>query len=124
MIRILHRTQVNKLQNFSTKELLNRELLLSKTFLIKPIDNKTLMSNKLESDLVEITENFNSKTPKNNAFLESGTRILASSCSELNSTTPKGFGKSLLQLHILLRPTRSLSLQRVIGPVVPFVFSS
>ena len=62
----------NKLQNFSTTELLNRELLLSKTFPIKPIDNKTFISEDLESDLVEITENFNRKTPKKNAFWESG----------------------------------------------------
>ena len=62
----------NKLQKFSTVELLNRELLLSKTFPIKPIDNKTLIVEELNSDLVEITENFNSKTPKKNAFWESG----------------------------------------------------
>jgi len=62
----------NKLKKFSTTELLNKELLLSKTFPVKPIDNKTFISNKLDSDLVEITENFNSETPKNNAFWESG----------------------------------------------------
>jgi len=61
-----------KLDKFSTNELLNRELLLSKTFPVKPIDNKTLISGKLESDLVEITEHFNSQTPKKNAFWESG----------------------------------------------------
>jgi len=62
----------NKLQKFSTDELLNRELLLSKTFPIKPIDKKTFISEILDSDLVEITEKFNSKTPKKNAFWESG----------------------------------------------------
>ncbi|CAA6799450.1 MAG: DNA-cytosine methyltransferase (EC [uncultured Sulfurovum sp.] len=62
----------NKLENFSTTELLNKELLLSKTFPVKPIDNKTLIIEKLDSDLVEITENFNTKTPKKNAFWESG----------------------------------------------------
>ena len=62
----------NKLENFSTNELLNEELLLSKTFPVQPIDNKTLIVEELESDLVEITENFNSKTPKKNAFWESG----------------------------------------------------
>ena len=62
----------NNLEKFSTDELLNRELLLSKTFPIKPIDKKTFISETLDSDLVEITENFNSKTPKNNAFWESG----------------------------------------------------
>jgi len=61
-----------KLQTFSTTELLNRELLLSKSFPIKPIDNNTLMTGELENDLVEITEHFNSKTPKKNAFWESG----------------------------------------------------
>ena len=62
----------NKLEKFSTTELLNKELLLSKTFPIKPIDSKTLIIEKLDSDLVEITDNFNSKTPKKNAFWESG----------------------------------------------------
>jgi len=62
----------NKLQKFSTTELLNRELLLAKTFPVKPIDNKTLIIEELDSDLVEITEKFNSKTPKKNAFWESG----------------------------------------------------
>ncbi|CAA6825524.1 MAG: DNA-cytosine methyltransferase (EC [uncultured Sulfurovum sp.] len=61
-----------KLNAFSTNELINKELLLSQTFPIKPIDNKTLIVEELESDLVEITENFNSKTPKKNAFWESG----------------------------------------------------
>ena len=64
-----------KLQKFSTTELLNKELLLSKTFPINPIDNKTLISAKLDSDLVEITENFNKETPKKNAFWESGYMI-------------------------------------------------
>lgn len=61
-----------KLEAFSANELLNKELLLSKTFPVKPIDNKTLMTGKLENDLVDITENFNSQTPKKNAFWESG----------------------------------------------------
>jgi len=61
-----------KLHKFSTTELLNKELLLTKTFPIKPMDNKTLIVGQLDSDLVEITEHFNSKTPKNNAFWESG----------------------------------------------------
>jgi len=65
----------NKLQKFSTTELLNKELLLAKTFPVKPIDNKTLISGELDSDLVKITENFNSKTPKKNAFWESGYMI-------------------------------------------------
>jgi len=64
-----------KLKSFSTNELLNNELLLSKTFPIKPIDNKTLISRELNSDLVEITENFNKETPKKNAFWESGYMI-------------------------------------------------
>jgi len=65
----------NKLKSFSTNELIDRELLLSKTFPIKPIDNKTLISRELNSDLVEITENFNKETPKKNAFWESGYMI-------------------------------------------------
>ena len=64
-----------KLKSSSTNELLNNELLLSKTFPIKPIDNKTLISRELNSDLVEITENFNKETPKKNAFWESGYMI-------------------------------------------------
>ncbi|CAA6816078.1 MAG: DNA-cytosine methyltransferase (EC [uncultured Sulfurovum sp.] len=63
------------LKKFSTNELLDNELLLSKTFPIKPIDNKTLITGELSSDLVNITENFNSETPKKNAFWESGYMI-------------------------------------------------
>ena len=62
----------DKLNGFSTNQLLNEELLLNKTFPIKPINNKTLISGKVESDLVNITENFNSETPKKNAFWEAG----------------------------------------------------
>jgi DNA (cytosine-5)-methyltransferase 1 len=62
----------DKLYNSSSNNLLNQELLLTKTFPIKPIDNKTFISGELESDLVNITENFNSETPKKNAFWEAG----------------------------------------------------
>jgi len=71
----------DKLEKFSTNELLNKELLLSKTFPIKPIDNKTLIIEKLDSDLVEITEKFNSKTPKKNAFWESGYMVDGQYCT-------------------------------------------
>ena len=64
-----------KLQKTSTMELLNKELLLSKTFPVLPIDGKTLIHGELNKDLVEITENFNSETPKKNAFWESGYMI-------------------------------------------------
>ena len=64
-----------KLDNTSVVNNLSSKSLLSQTFPIKTIDEKNIVSDKLEYDLVSITENFNIKTPKKNAFWETGYMI-------------------------------------------------
>jgi len=53
-------------------DVFNKDALLSKTFPIHTIVKETIVSHKLSNDLVDITNNFNKKTPKKNAFWESG----------------------------------------------------
>ena len=65
----------NNLKNNSVADNLNKYGLFAKTFTIKEIDTKTIMSEKLNDDLVHITDNFNKETPKKNAFLETGYMI-------------------------------------------------
>lgn len=61
-----------KLQENSAKEILEKEGVFAETFPIKPLEEKEILSAKLSEDLVDITENFNTKTPKKNAFLDAG----------------------------------------------------
>jgi len=56
-------------------DIFNKKALLSKTFPIHTIEKETISSHKLSDDLVDITNNFNKKTPKKNAFWESGYMI-------------------------------------------------
>jgi len=56
-------------------DIFNKKALLSKTFPIHAIEKETISSHKLSDDLVDITNNFNKKTPKKNAFWESGYMI-------------------------------------------------
>ncbi|MEA3554795.1 MAG: DNA (cytosine-5-)-methyltransferase [Campylobacterota bacterium] len=65
----------NNLKNNSNVNNLNTKGLFAKTFPIKDIDDKKIISRKLSDDLVDITDNFNKETPKNNAFLETGYMI-------------------------------------------------
>ncbi len=53
-------------------EILSKDGLFAQTFPIKEIDKSAIMIGKLSDDLVNITENFNIKTPKKNAFLDAG----------------------------------------------------
>jgi DNA (cytosine-5)-methyltransferase 1 len=64
-----------KLENIQVEKAFNTELLLSQTFPIESIDDKTMIKNTLSSDLVELTHDFNTQTPKKNAFWESGYMI-------------------------------------------------
>ncbi|HFU75158.1 MAG TPA: DNA (cytosine-5-)-methyltransferase [Arcobacter sp.] len=68
-------TFYNDLKQNSIVSNLNTKGLFAKTFPVKKIDESKLMTQKLNSDLVDITNNFNKKTPKKNAFLESGYMI-------------------------------------------------
>jgi len=56
-------------------DVLNKKALLTKTFPINIIEEDTIISSKLNDDLVYITNNFNKETPKKNAFWESGYMI-------------------------------------------------
>lgn len=62
----------DNLKNNSVDDNLNKVGVFAKTFPIKAIDDTKILTNKLSSDLVDITDNFNTKTPKMNAFLETG----------------------------------------------------
>ncbi|WP_297440613.1 DNA (cytosine-5-)-methyltransferase [Sulfurimonas sp.] len=65
----------NNLQNNSVVKNLHTAGLFAKAFPIKKIDEKKIITKKLSDDLVDITNNFNIKSPKNNAFLETGYMI-------------------------------------------------
>lgn len=62
----------NNLKKNSIQENLSNTGLFAKTFPIKKIDTNKIISKTLSDDLVNITDNFNKETPKNNAFLETG----------------------------------------------------
>ena len=53
-------------------DVFNKDALLTKTFPIHDIEEETIILNKLSDDLVDITNNFNTETPKKNSFWESG----------------------------------------------------
>jgi DNA (cytosine-5)-methyltransferase 1 len=63
-----------KLLKEEPKEILNQIGLFAKTFPITSTETK-IISAQLEEDLVEITNNFNKTTPKQNPFLEAGYMI-------------------------------------------------
>ena len=67
--------QYEILQNETSEDILNKKGIFAKAFPIKEITDKEIITKKLTSDLVAITNNFNKETPKNNAFLESGYMI-------------------------------------------------
>lgn len=65
----------NNLKENSVSDNLNKSGLFAKTFPIKNIDINKVIIKQLSDDLVDITDNFNKETPKNNAFLETGYMI-------------------------------------------------
>ena len=65
----------NSLKNNGISENLTTKGLFAKTFPIKHIDETAIIIKELSDDLVDITNNFNTNTPKNNAFLETGYMI-------------------------------------------------
>jgi DNA (cytosine-5)-methyltransferase 1 len=56
-------------------ELLTKEGIFARSFPVKEDENLELLSGKISDDLVEITQSFNKKTPKKNAFLDAGYMI-------------------------------------------------
>lgn len=69
-------TRIGKTYNTLTKEtplsILNEKGVFAKTFPTEIIEEKDLLISTLSNDLVDITNNFNKKTPKMNAFLDAG----------------------------------------------------
>jgi DNA (cytosine-5)-methyltransferase 1 len=63
------------LQTKSATQILSKDGLFSKTFPVKSIDENQIITNSLSDDLVDITNNFNTKSPKNNALLDAGYMI-------------------------------------------------
>jgi len=63
------------LEDNNPKSILDKNGLFAKSFPIKELDDEKILSAKLTDDLVDITNNFNIKTPKQNAFLDSGYMI-------------------------------------------------
>jgi len=63
------------LKSDTATNILNKSGLFAKSFPIKTVNQDSIVSHKLSSDLVDITNNFNSKTPKINAFFEAGYMI-------------------------------------------------
>lgn len=79
----------NRLKKSSDIDILSHEGIFAKAFPIKQIESKNIIKKSLSTDLVDITENFNIKTPKNNAFLDAGYMIdgiYATSKIEVNYT--------------------------------------
>jgi len=65
-------------KRFTTKnplKVFNENSLFEKTFPTKAIKKESIMIKTLSDDLVDITDNFNKKTPKQNAFLDAGYMI-------------------------------------------------
>ncbi len=61
-----------KLDKSEPLDVFNAYSLFEKTFPTKEVQNDAIMIKELSADLVDITENFNKKTPKQNAFLDAG----------------------------------------------------
>lgn len=64
-----------KLELNSPSEILSTTGLYAQTFPVKNIQESQIISQKLSDDLVDITNNFNKQTPKQNAFLDTGYMI-------------------------------------------------
>ncbi len=68
-------SQHNLLKNNLSKEIFNSEGVFAKAFPINEVESKDIITKALSPDLVDITQNFNKETPKNNAFLDAGYMI-------------------------------------------------
>ncbi|WP_457748724.1 DNA (cytosine-5-)-methyltransferase [Sulfurimonas sp.] len=63
------------LQSNTESSILNQAGLFAQSFPIKMLSQENILSNELSNDLVDITNNFNTKTPKLNTFFEAGYMI-------------------------------------------------
>jgi DNA (cytosine-5)-methyltransferase 1 len=62
----------NILQTNNSVDILTKVGLFAKAFSIQEMQSESIKSAKLSDDLVDITNNFNKNTPKQNAFLDAG----------------------------------------------------
>ena len=67
--------QYEVLNNETAKVILDEKGIFAKAFPIHEVNSSNIITKKLSSDLVDITQNFNKQTPKDNPFLESGYMI-------------------------------------------------
>ncbi len=65
----------NTLSDNGYEEVINTQGVFAQTFPIKNIKTQNILTGKLSDNLVDITENFNKKKPKQNAFLDAGYMI-------------------------------------------------
>jgi len=65
----------NLLAQNEASDVINTVGLFAKAFPINAVHDETIIEGKFGSDLVEVTENFNSLKPKQNAFLDTGYMI-------------------------------------------------
>ncbi|MCW8837522.1 MAG: DNA cytosine methyltransferase, partial [Thiovulaceae bacterium] len=65
----------NNLKKNSNIDNISKIGIFAKTFPIKCIEDKNILTDKLSNNLVDITNNFNRITPKQNAFLDAGYMI-------------------------------------------------
>ncbi len=63
------------LQSNTSKDILTKDGLFAKAFPIKKVENNHIISLKISDNLVDITNSFNKKTPKQNTFLDAGYMI-------------------------------------------------
>ncbi len=69
-------TKLHKnLQSNKCVNIFNKSGLFSQAFPIKTIQKEDVLTRELSDDLVDITQNFNTKTPKKNAFFDAGYMI-------------------------------------------------
>ena len=65
----------NTLKSDTPLNILNKSGLFARSFPVVAIEKSSIVSSKLSDNLVDITNNFNKKTPKQNAFFEAGYMI-------------------------------------------------
>ena len=63
------------LKNESAEDILSKQGIFAKAFPIQAVEKNTILHEKLSDNLVDITNNFNKNTPKQNKFLEAGYMI-------------------------------------------------
>ena len=90
----------NRIKVNTPTNLISKNGIFANAFPINHIKDENIISNKLSDDLVDITNNFNIKTPKSNAFLEAGFMIEGIYYTSKISSNYKGEVKLLKDILI------------------------